>query len=97
GDGIGEGVAVDVAAGDGAAARTDRKSTRRNSSDVKRTVDGGCCERHVDVGGAAIAVVDGDGEAVGAVVVRIRGVGVVAGVRIDHQIGRAPCRGGVMV
>src|SRR5690606_35234409 len=56
-------------------------------------VDGGDGDRHVDGGGAAVAVIDGDGEAVGAVVVRIGRVGVAAGLRVEDQ-GAVLRRGG---
>src|SRR5690606_19554918 len=88
GDGIGEGVAVDVAAGDGAGGGRVLVGGDRGAGGDRRIVDRGHGDRHVDGGGAAVAVVDGDGEAVGAVVVRVRGVGVVAGVRITRLNAR---------
>src|SRR5690606_31904663 len=93
GDGIGERVAVDVAAGDGAGGRRVLVRGDRGAGGDGRIVDGGDRDRHVDGGGAAVAVIDGDGEAVGAVVVRIGRVGVGAGLRVEDQ-GAVLRRGG---
>src|SRR5690606_38002374 len=84
-DGKGQLVAVHVLTDDGAIDRRVLVGGERRAGGSRRIVDRRHRHRDVHGGGAAIAVVDDDGEAVIAVEIVVRGVGVLAGLRIQHE------------